>query len=155
MMRKIQVAGLTLACLMLMTGMSFAASLGYIDVQQVFASYEKTKAAQADVKEKEMALQDEIEKKQKEIEAAKKKNTSEDSIKKMIDKYEKELEPKRKELLSIREKLTGEIQADIVKATKVAAKEVGIEVVLDKQVFIAGGIDLTNLVVQKLRNSKK
>ncbi|HAR63723.1 MAG: hypothetical protein DKM50_03670 [Candidatus Margulisiibacteriota bacterium] len=139
----------------LAASVSLAQSIGYIDVQQVFNSYEKTKAAQADVKEKELALQQEIEKKQKEIEAAKKKNTNEESIQKMIEKYEKELEPKRKELMEIREKLTTEIQADIVKSTKAAAKEVGLDVVLDKQVFITGGIDITNLVIKKLSSSKK
>jgi uncharacterized protein with von Willebrand factor type A (vWA) domain len=73
-----------------------------------------------------------------------------ETVKKMISEFEEELEPKRAELLSLREKLTVEIQSDIVEATKASAKELGIDVVLDKQVFITGGIDLTNLVVEKL-----
>lgn len=145
----------SLALVVLFAGMSLAQSIGYIDVQQVFNSYEKTKAAQADVKEKELALQQEIEKKQKEIEAARKKSKNDEEIQKMVEKYEKELEPKRKELFEIREKLTAEIQADIVKATKAAAKEVGLDVVLDKQVFITGGIDVTDLVIQKLQGATK
>lgn len=150
-MKKVLSIIVMMICFVMLSGSVMAQStLGYVDLQKVFTSYEKTKAAQADIKEKERKLQDILEEKQKEIEKAKEDKVSEEKIKEMIEGFEKDLEPKRKELLELREKLTVEIQNDIIKATKDSAKELGIDVVLDKQVFITGGIDLTNLVIEKL-----
>lgn len=139
--------------LMYLAGVSLAeSSIGYIDVQKVFNDYEKTKAAQADIKEQEESLQSELEEKQKEIEKARENGKSDKELKKLIDKYSEEMEPQKQKLYELRGRLTSEIQADIVKATKSAGKELGIDVVLDKQVFITGGIDLTDLVLEKLNN---
>lgn len=150
-MKKVLSIIVMMICFVMFSGSVMAQStLGYVDLQKVFTSYEKTKAAQADIKEKELKLQNILEEKQKEIEKAKEDKVSEEKIKEMIEGFESDLEPKRKELLELREKLTVEIQNDIIKATKNSAKELGIDVVLDKQVFITGGIDLTNLVIEKL-----
>lgn len=138
---------------MYIAGVSFAeSSIGFIDVQKVFSDYEKTKAAQADIKEKETALQTELEEKQKEIEKARDNGKSDKELKVLIDKLTEEVEPQKQKLYELRGMLTSEIQADIVKATKSASKDLGIDIVLDKQVFITGGIDLTDLVLEKLND---
>lgn len=134
-----------------LAGVSFAeSSIGYIDVQKVFNDYEKTKAAQADIKEKEKELQDVLEEKQKEIEKAKEEGKTDKELSEMIDKFSEEVEPQKQKLMELRGRLTSEIQGDIVKASTSAGKELGIDIVLDKQVFITGGIDLTDLVLEKL-----
>lgn len=150
-MKRLVMAVVIVLSMMFVANIALAEnSIGYVDLQKVFNTYDKTKAAQADIKEKERKLQRELETKQEEIEKARENKASDESIKKMIEEFEKDLEPKRAELLELREKLTVEIQNDIIEATKASAKELGIDVVLDKQVFITGGIDLTNLVVEKL-----
>jgi len=50
----------------------------------------------------------------------------------------------------LNEKLTTKLQADILSATKEVAKKVGIDIVFDKQVIITGGVDLTEMVINKL-----
>jgi Skp family chaperone for outer membrane proteins len=140
---------------LLMIGFFFssadAGTIGYIETQKVFSSYEKTKKAQEQIQKKEQIMQEEISKKQKQIETAQNKGASNDELKKMIAKFEKELEPKRTEIMESQKKITKEIQDDIVKATEFVAKESGVEIVLDKQIFITGGVDLTDKVIEKLQ----
>jgi Skp family chaperone for outer membrane proteins len=143
-----------LAICLLITGFVFslasAGTLGYIEVEKVFSSYEKTKKAQDQIRKKEQILQDEISMKQKQIENAKNKGASDSELKNMIAKFEKELESKREDIIASQQKITQEIHNDIVKATESAAKEQSVEIVLDKQVFITGGVDLTDKVIEKL-----
>ena len=50
-----------------------AATIGYIDSQKVISSYEKTKKAQEQFKKKEQFFQDEVAKRQKQVEKEKNK----------------------------------------------------------------------------------
>jgi Skp family chaperone for outer membrane proteins len=43
-----------------------------------------------------------------------------------------------------------EIHNDITRATEATAKKMGIENVLDKQIFITGGVDITDKVIELL-----
>lgn len=128
-----------------------AGTIGYIETQRVFSSYEKTKKAQEQIQKKEQIMQEEISKKQKQIERAQNKGGSDDELKNMIAKFEKELEPKRTDIIESQKKITKEIQDDIIKATEAVAKERGVEIVLDKHIFITGGVDLTDKVIEKLQ----
>lgn len=148
MRKRVFLVGLMIS--MLAGNALWAESIGFIDIQKVFTGYEKTQSAQDKFRDKEQALQKEIEEKQKEIEKAKEDKKSEADIRELIDRLDNELEPKRRELLEIREALTNEIQNDIIKATEAAAKDLGIDVVVDKQAVIVGGIDMTSLVIEKL-----
>ena len=127
-----------------------AATIGYIDVQKVFSTYEKTKKAQEQFQKKEQKLNEEIADKQKQIEKEQSKGTSEAKLRDLVSKLEKEIQPKRTEIIESQQKITQEIQKDIVKATDTAAKNMGIEIVLDKQVFITGGTDITDKVIELL-----
>jgi Skp family chaperone for outer membrane proteins len=53
----------------------------------------------------------------------------------------------------LNEEKMAKIRKDIIAVVEVVAKEVGIDVVVDKQVVIAGGIDLTDMVVNKLNKT--
>ena len=68
----------------------------------------------------------------------------------MRERFRKELEPRQKELQDFNQQSTSKIRTDIIKASSEVAKEVGLTTVLDQQVFIVGGIDLTDLVIKKL-----
>ena len=144
---------LMMVCVFLMSLMVVsvnAATIGYLDVQKVFSTYEKTKKAQEQFQKKEQKLNEEIADKQKQIEKEQSKGTSDAKLRDMVGKFEKEIEPKRKEIIEAQQKITQEIQKDIVKATDTIAKNMGIEIVLDKQVFITGGTDITEKVTELL-----
>jgi outer membrane protein len=132
---------------------AFADNIGYVDLQKVFLSSNEAKKAQDDFKLKQEAYQKEFDDKQKEIEKAKTDNKPEEDIKKMIAKFEKELEPKKDELVKLNQELVTTLKAKILTASEKVAKEYGIDVVLDKQVILIGGFDMTDFVVKKL-NSK-
>jgi len=127
-----------------------AATIGYIDVQKVFSSYGKTKIMQEQLKKKEQIIKDDIAKKQKQFEKEKSNNVSDGDLRKLAEKYEKELEPKKAELMEFQNKTMQEIQNDIVKASEAIVKSMGIEIVLDKQIIITGGIDISEKVLEQL-----
>jgi Skp family chaperone for outer membrane proteins len=144
---------LMMVCVFLMSLMVVsvnAATIGYLDVQKVFSTYEKTKKAQEQFQKKEQKLNEEIADKQKQIEKEQSKGTSDAKLRDMVGKFDKEIEPKRKEIIEAQQKITQEIQKDIVNATDTIAKNMGVEIVLDKQVFITGGTDITEKVIELL-----
>ena len=78
----------------------------------------------------------------------------ESDINDLIAKKSKELEPLREKVSQLNQELIGKIQKEIVSATEEVAKKLGIDVVLDKQVFITGGLDLTEKVLYRLNQTK-
>jgi len=133
-------------------GLKFACaqSLGYIDVTRVFKEYKETETAQDELSKKEKAFREEFEKRQKELEEAEKADKSKEELENLTKELEAELEPKRKELLELNEQLTTKLQKEILDAVNKVAKKVGIDIVLDKQVIIIGGVDLTDMVLNEL-----
>ncbi len=131
-----------------------ATSIGYIDVQKVFKEYKATSAAQEQVSKQEEEFKKEFDASQKTLADAEKNGTKKDDLEKMRKDLEDKLSPKRQALVDLNEKLTSQLQAEILAATKDVAKKVGIDIVMDKQVIITGGVDLTEMVVSKLNESK-
>lgn len=129
---------------------SFADNIGYIDMQKIFLGFDEAKKAQEDFKKKQDEYQKIFEDKQKEIEKAKTEKKTDEEIQKLISKFEKELEPQKDTLLKLNQELTLKLKDKILTASKKAAEEYGIDIVLDKQVIITGGFDLTEFVLKKL-----
>lgn len=130
---------------------AFAAStIGFIDVQKVFNEYKETEKAQAKLAKKEESFKKEFEESQKELQKAEKEGKSREELESLKEKLEKKLEPKRKELLKLNEQLTLDLQKKIVDAVKKVSKKVGLEVVVDKQVIVVGGTDLSDMVLKEL-----
>ena len=127
-----------------------AVSIGYIEVQKVFKEYKETSKAQEQLSKEEESFKKEFEESQKKIEEARNKGKSEEEVKKLTEELEGKLAPKREKLLKVNETLTLKLQRDIIKAVEEVAKTLGIEVVVDKQVIITGGTDLTEMVINKL-----
>ncbi|MFA4858037.1 MAG: OmpH family outer membrane protein [Candidatus Margulisiibacteriota bacterium] len=125
-------------------------SIGFIDVQKVFKGYKATAKAQDELSKKEADFKKDFEASQTKLEKAQKDGKSEEELEKMKEDLEKELSPKREELLRLNEKITTKLQLEIVSAVKVVAKKVGIDLVLDKQVIITGGMDLSDMVIAEL-----
>jgi len=149
-MKKITVIVIAVFMMGMMTYPVKAATIGYVDVQKVFTDYEKTKKAQEDMKKKEQVITDEITKKQQQVDKERSNGMSDKELRNLVSKLEKEMEPKKTAIVESKKKMTQEIQDDIIKATEAIAKKMGIEIVLDKHIFITGGIDLTDKVIELL-----
>lgn len=134
----------TMACAQGLVGM------GFIDVQKVFKEYKETSKAQGELAKKEETFKKEFDESQKKLQEAEKQGKAKEELDKMKTQLDEKLAPKREELLKTNEKLTIKLQQDIVKAVTTVAKKMGIDVVVDKQVVITGGTDLTDMVVSEL-----
>lgn len=151
-MKKVVAIAVFLSFMLCLASSSFAqgSSIGFIDVQNVFKSYKETEKAQESLSKKEEDFKKEFEKSQQKLSDAEKEGKSREELEKIRSEEEKKLEPKRSELLKLNEQLTIKLQQDIVKAVEKVAKTVGLDVVVDKQVIIIGGVDLTDMVVNEL-----
>jgi outer membrane protein len=145
------------AVLVFVFGATFAqaaTSIGYIDVQKVFKEYKATSSAQEQVSKEEEAFKKDFDDSQKQLSDAEKNNMKKEELEKLRKDLEDKLLPKRQSLIALNEKLTTELQAKILAATKDVAKKVGIDDVFDKQVVITGGVDLTEMVINKLNEKE-
>ena len=150
-MKKLILLALTLV--FVAAGVAQAANftnIGYIDVQKVFKEYKETDKAQKELEKKEEEFKKEFEKSQEKLKKAEADGKSTAEMEKLQKELEEKLTPKRNELLRLNEQLTGKLQQEILESVKKVAKKVGIEVVLDKQVVITGGMDLTEMTVSQL-----
>lgn len=137
----------------ILTGVACAASfssIGYIDVQKVFTDFKETDSAQKELEKQEESFKKDFEESQEKLEKAENEGKSEAELEKMKNELEEKLSPKRESLLMLNQQLTAKLQLEIVAAVKTVAKKVGIDIVVDKQVIITGGMDLTELVVNEL-----
>jgi len=125
-------------------------TIGYIEVQKIFKEYKETVKAQGELDKKQKEFQDEFEKSQKQLADAQKAGKSDKELDKMKTDLEKKLEPKRAELLQLNQQLATKLQSKIVDASQKVAKKLGLEIVVDKQVIIVGGMDVTDMVLQEL-----
>jgi outer membrane protein len=125
-------------------------SIGYIDVQKVFREYKETETAQEQLGKEEESFKKEFEESQEKLLQAEKDGKETAELEKMKKEFEEKLAPRRETLLRLNEQLTVKLQLEILEAVKKTAKKVGIDMVLDKQVVITGGMDLTDLVVNEL-----
>lgn len=127
-----------------------ASSIGFIDVQRVFKEYKETAKAQKDLGKREEAFKKSFEDSQKKLKEAEEKGKTKDELEKMRAELEEKLAPERNALLQINEQLTVKLQKEIVAAVQKVAKKVAIDMVIDKQVIIIGGMDLTDMVIAEL-----
>lgn len=127
-----------------------ASSIGFIDVQKVFKDYKETSKAQKELGKQEEAFKKSFEESQKKLKEAEDKGKSKEELEKMRTDLEQKLAPQRNNLLKLNEELTVRLQKEIVSAVQKVAQKVGIDIVVDKQVIIIGGMDLTDLVISEL-----
>jgi outer membrane protein len=127
-----------------------ASTIGYIDVQKVFNEFKETEKAQEKLAKEEEKFKKDFEESQKELQSAEKEGKSKDELEKIKADLEKKLEPQRKALLKLNEELTLGLQKKIVEAVTTVSKKVGLDVVVDKQVIVVGGTDLSDMVLKEL-----
>jgi Skp family chaperone for outer membrane proteins len=136
---------------------SFSASLsgiGFIDVQKVFKGYSETEKAQAQISKEEETFKKDFDASQKKLEEAKTAKKPDKEIEELAKKLETDLAPKREKLVQLNTSLNQTLQKSIVSAVKEVSKNLGIDIVLDKQVVINGGTDISDMVINKLNEKK-
>jgi len=125
-------------------------SIGYIDVQKVFKQYKETDKAQTELKKEEETFRKEFEKSQKKLEEAERDGKGRTELEKMRLELEEKLNPQRERLLKLNEQLTAKLQLEILGAVARVSKRLGLDLILDKQVVITGGMDISEMVVNEL-----
>jgi len=150
LMKRIAAGAVVFAFVLSIASVAFGQNLGYIDVTRVFKEYKETEKAEEVLKEKKEDFEKKFEDAQEKLEKAEKDNKSKEDIEKLREELEKELEPMRKELVTFNEQLTRKLQQDIISAVEKVAKKLGIDIVVDKQVIITGGVDLSEMVINEL-----
>ena len=149
-MKRLIAVVLTLAFFAGVASAANYTNIGFIDVQKVFREYKATEKAQEELSKQEESFKKEFEDSQKKLEEAEKNGKKPSDLEKMKKDLEEKLAPKREKLLKLNEQLTVKLQMEILEAVKKVSKKVGVEVVLDKQVVITGGMDVTEMVVNEL-----
>lgn len=122
-----------------------ALPIGYLDMQKALFSHPKSK-------ESKEALQKFFEERQKDVDSkfGNTKNLTDEEkqqAKTLMDKYEQEIAEKDKEL-------TDKLMADIQASMKKICQQKNLSVVLDKQVVLYGGTDITDDVIKDISTIK-
>ena len=131
-------------------GSLFADTIGYVDMESIFANAKMVKHFQENMKEKQADYQEFFEKKQKKLEKAKKQGKSDEEMKTLITELENEILPKRQELSQLESGFQQNLLMSIKRTSKEIASELGVDVVVDNRVVFHGGLDITDLVLDKL-----
>lgn len=127
-----------------------AGNLGYVETQRVFQQYKAAQQAQSRFRHEAQSYQEELAADQRKLEEARKAGKSADEINRMQRRFEEELKPKKTRVEGLDRELSGKIKHQIENVIGEVAKSKGIATVLDKQVVLYGGIDLTDDVVRRL-----
>lgn len=128
-----------------------AATIGYADFAKVLTDYKYARNAYKDIDNKKMELQQYImdkEKQFKTIESPIQRKTFEEQI-------QKEFKVKEERIYNLIVQKEKEIKNNILAASKAVATAKKLDVVLDYGVVYAGGVDVTNDIIQHLNAPKK
>ncbi|NQU18483.1 MAG: OmpH family outer membrane protein [Candidatus Saganbacteria bacterium] len=132
------------------TVMAASSSLGYLDMQKVFKQYKEATKAQKELEKKQKGFKEEFEKSQKKLLEAEKKGKKQSELTRMKADMEKKLESKQKELMQYNQGLSQKLQKNILAASSKIAKKLALDLIIDKQAVIVGGMDVTDMVLTEL-----
>ena len=128
----------------------FADTFGYINMESVFTSAKMVKEFQNNMKDKQEDYEAFLKKQQKKITKAKESEKTDEEIKEIITGIEEAILPKRQEIAQLEAGFQQNLLTSIKRISKEVAKELGVDVVVDNRVVFYGGIDMTDLVLDKL-----
>ena len=128
-----------------------AGTIGYADFQKVINEYSYAKNAYKDIDNKLVELQEYAiskDKQYKTIESPIQKKTFEEQI-------QKEFRAKEERIYNLKTQKEKTIRDNILAACKSVATAKKLDVILDYGVVYAGGVDVTNDIIQYLNTQKK
>ena len=149
-MKKFKLAVMTLAILLFAGNIASAEGIGYIDYQRVVESTPFARDAMKAIDAKALELQQYLVDKEKEYKAidtpVQKKNFQ--------DKVANDFKAKESAFLKQKVKSEDEIYNKIKEATKSIMVEHKLTAVISDRAVFVGGMDVTNLVIDKLKGGK-
>jgi len=142
--------GLVLLSFVAMTGIANAAGVGYIDYAKVIDNYEYAKKATKEVDAKGLEMQQYLvdkEKEYKSLDTPLKKQTFE-------QKTAQEFKAKEQAYIALKTKREQEVYTKIREAAKTVMVEQKLDAVMDQRGVFVGGLDITDMVINKLKGAK-
>ena len=136
----------------LLTGsIASAEGIGYIDSQKIYTGYDEIQKTAQEISQKELALKEYL------IQQEKKSKTLTTPIQKknFEDQVAKELKAKEEALLKFKAAKEKAIYEKIQAATRAVIVEQKLDAIVDARVIYAGGIDVSDLVIAKLKKGVK
>ena len=142
--------GIAALAIIAATGFANAGGVGYIDYAKVIDNYDYAKQATKEVDAKGLEMQQFLvdkEKEYKSLDTPLKKQTFEDRV-------SQEFKAKEAAYLSLREKKEKEVYTRIQDAAKAVMVEQKLDAIMDVRGVFVGGVDITPVVIQKLKAIK-
>jgi len=142
--------GLVLLAFVAMTGIANAGGIGYIDYVKVVDNYDLAKRATKEVDAKGLEMQQYLVDKEKEYKALDtplKKQTFE-------QKTAQEFKAKEQAYIALKQKREQEVYTKIREAAKAVMVEQKLDAIMDQRGVFVGGLDITDMVINKLKGAK-
>ncbi len=142
--------GLILLAFVAMTGVANAGGVGYIDYLKVIDNYDYAKKAIKEVDAKGLEMQQYLVDKEKEYKALDtplKKQTFE-------QKTAQEFKAKEQAYITLKNKREQEVYNKIREAAKAVMVEHKLDAVMNQKDVFVGGLDITDMVINKLKGLK-
>lgn len=142
--------GLLVIAFLTMTGVANASGVGYIDYVKVIDNYEFAKKATKEVDAKGLEMQQYLvdkEKEYKSLDTPLKKQSFE-------QKVAQEFKAKETAYITLKNKREQEVYSKIKEAAKAVMVEQKLDAIMDQRGVFVGGLDITDMVINKLKSAK-
>ena len=141
---------LVLLAFITMTGIANAAGVGYIDYAKVIDNFEYAKKATKEVDAKGLEMQQFLVDKEKEYKAL------DTPLKKQSfeQKVAQEFKAKETAYITLKTKREQEVYTKIREAAKAIMVEQKLDAIMDQRGVFVGGLDITDMVINKLKGVK-
>ena len=142
--------GLTLLAIFAMTSIANAGGVGYIDYARVIDNYDYAKQVTKEVDAKGLEMQQYLVDKEKEYKAL------DTPLKKQSfeEKTAQEFKAKEAAYVALKNKREQEVYTKIKEAAKAVMVEHKLDAIMDQRGVFVGGIDISDLVITKLKGMK-
>ena len=148
-MKKIKLC-LVILAFMTMTRIANASGVGYIDYAKVIDNFEYAKRATKEVDAKGLEMQQFLVDKEKEYKAL------DTPLKKQSfeQKVAEEFKAKETAYITLKNKREQEVYTKIKEAAKAVMVEQKLDAIMDQRGVFVGGLDITDMVINKLKGVK-
>ncbi|MFC1495984.1 OmpH family outer membrane protein [Candidatus Margulisiibacteriota bacterium] len=127
-----------------------ASSIGYVDLQKTLKAYKNTAKTQKELDKKQKAYQEDFTKFQKKLSDAENSGKSKNELEKMRKDMETKLSKNQSEIMAFNQQFNSALQSKILKAAGAISKRLGLDLVMDKQAVIVGGLDITDMLITEI-----
>ena len=148
---KNMLIALGLATTLLTGSIASAEGIGYIDTEKIYNGYDGIQSAMREISQKELALQEYLlqqEKKSKTLTTPIQKKNFEEQV-------AKEFKAKKEAYLKFKAEKEQAIYKKIQDASTAVLVEQKLDALVDARVLFVGGIDVSDLVIAKLKKGAK